>query len=82
MTRQDFVDRVMELAEEVDAVEQAAQLRMELDQLDEELRRQGQVPPDPEEKAAVYARFEERERRLRAFLEALHDAVAPRTLGP
>lgn len=82
MTRQEFVDRVMQLAEEVDVVEQAAGLRMEYDHLSEELRRHGQTPADPEEMAAVYARFEERERRLRAFLERLHDVIAPRTLEP
>lgn len=82
MTRQEFVDRVMELAEEADVVEQVAGLRMEYDHLGEELRRHGQVPPDPEEMAAVSARFEERERRLRAFLERLHDVIAPRTLEP
>ncbi len=83
MTRQGFVDRVMELAEEVDVVERVAQLRAEYDRLGEALQARGQALSNPEEEemAAVTARFEERERRIRALLEGLHNATASRRLG-
>ncbi len=82
MTRREFVDRVMQLAAEVDVVERVVQLRVEYDRLGEELQRRGEMLSDPEEMATVYARFDERERRLRVLLERLHNATAPRTLGP
>jgi len=84
MTRQEFVDRVMKLAEEVEVVERVGQLRAEYDRLSEERRAHGEEPSDPDEAAtaALLARFEEREGRLRAALEGLHNATAPRTLGP
>ena len=82
MTRQKFIDSLMELADVVDVVEQVTQLRVSRDRIGDEMRSRGQIPPDPDEMVALYARFEELERRVRARLEGLHNATTPRTLGP
>jgi len=82
LTRQQFVDGLMQLSSAVDEVERAKVLLAELDRLDEELRARGEEPELDEEMAAVRAQLEGRERRLRATLERLHGASTRGTLAP
>jgi ppGpp synthetase/RelA/SpoT-type nucleotidyltranferase len=80
ITRQQVVESLMDLANAVDMVEHIAQLRKEHDRIIE-IGKPEQPSAPAEDVAAVYTQFEERERRVRAILEALHDAIASRTLG-
>jgi ppGpp synthetase/RelA/SpoT-type nucleotidyltranferase len=81
MTRQRFLDSLMELANEVEVVEQVRQRFAERERIVEVVRQSGQLPRTSEETVALFARFEERELRLRRLLEELHTATTPRTLG-
>jgi ppGpp synthetase/RelA/SpoT-type nucleotidyltranferase len=83
-TRRGFLEWMMNFASQIDSVEQAAKIRAQLDRLNEELKAHGQEVPDTAEAetAALYALWDERERRVWALLEHLHDATRPRTLGP
>jgi DNA-binding protein len=81
MTRQRFLDSLMELANEVDVVEQVRQRFAERERIAEVVRQSGQLPSTSEETVTLFARFEELELRLRRLLEEIHSATTPRTLG-
>ena len=80
MTRQRFVDSLKELSDQVDAVEQVRERFAERERIVDAVRRSGQAPTNREETVALFARFEERELRVRRLLEELHGATTPRTL--
>jgi ppGpp synthetase/RelA/SpoT-type nucleotidyltranferase len=80
MTRQRFVDSLKELSDQVDAVEQVRDRFTEREKIADAVRRSGQAPMNREETVALFARFEERELRVRRLLEELHAATTPRTL--
>jgi hypothetical protein len=81
ITRQMIVRNLMELADDIDVLERITQLRKERGPVVQDLRSSGLPLAAPDDVAAVYAQFEQREREIRAILEALHDATASRTLG-